>query len=165
MCMEMRHPTDGTAYNVEKEAFDQWLLFNNDCQKDDVYKKWVDRLEDVSANIRNFFKEILIPFVTKIGEVVIKIGKIILNILMKIASQFPNTISGILVGFALGLIFTSIPVIGWLLGSLLTPLFALAGGVMGFMADMSKKIADSGLETKIRSKIIEDFAGAGFSPS
>lgn len=164
MCMEMRHPADGTTYKVEQEAFEQWLLLNNDCMKDDAYKKWADRLEDVSANMRNFFKEVLLPFAAKVGGVVIKVGKIILNILMKIATQFPNTISGIVVGFILGVIFTSIPIIGWLLGSFVTPLFTLAGGVMGFMADMSNKIANSGLEAKIRSKAMEDFAKAGFSP-
>jgi len=163
MCIEMKHPTDGSTFKVEKEALDQWLKLDKECQKDDVYVKWVNRLEDVSADVRNFCREVLLPFVTKVGEVVVKIGKIILNLLMKLTTEFPNTISGILVGFGLGLIFTSIPVLGWLLGGLITPIFALAGGAMGFMANMSKKLADAGLEAKIRTTVMGDFVKAGFA--
>jgi len=165
MMTEIKHPKDGTTFTVDQEDLEQWLLLNGDCKNDGFYEKWVNRLEDVSADLRNFFKTVLIPFTKKIGEVVIKIVKIILNIIMKILNEFPNTISGILVGFVLGLIFTSIPILGWLLGAFITPLFMLAGGVMGFMSDMSKKMADSGLEAKIRSTVMKDFATAGFRPA
>jgi uncharacterized membrane protein len=160
--MEMRNPNDGTTYNIGQEAFDQWFSLNNDCQKDDVYEKWVNRLEDVSETVRNFFKK-LIPLATKVGKVIIQIGKIILNILMKIVTHFPNTITGFLVGLGLGLIISEIPLIGWLLGPILPPLLASAGAIAGFMADMSKMIADAGVEAKIRSRVREDFERAGFT--
>jgi hypothetical protein len=162
--MEFKHPMNGTSYRFNGDAnFDQWFELNQACKQGSYYEDWINRQEDISATMKNVLKD-LVKFTVKVGSVVLRIGKIVLNIVMKIILQFPNTIAGILLGFIFGLICSSIPFLGWLLGPIMTPLFALAGGIIGFMADMSNKITASGLEGKIRSKIMEDFAMAGFKP-
>jgi len=152
---------DGSTRMVDKEIFDQWVSLDNDVKSNDDYKDELDRMEG-SEVFKNVCKGVL-NFTIEVGKVVIRIGKIVFDIILKIVRQFPNTILGILVGFILGLIFTSIPILGWLLGSLITPLFMLAGGVMGFMADMSGKIANSELEAKLRSTVLNVFPKAGFA--
>jgi sorbitol-specific phosphotransferase system component IIBC len=155
-------PLNGSTYRFDTGVnFDKWISLNDACKKDDFYEDWIDRLEDVSATMRNVLKE-LIKFTTKVGKVVLRIGKIVLNLISKILLKFPNTVSGILVGFILGLICSSIPFLGGLLGPIVIPLFALLGGIKGFMADMSTKLASPGLESRIRTQIKEYFEGVGF---
>ena len=98
-----------------------------------------------------------------VGKVVFNVGKAILNIIMKILQNFPNTIGGALAGFILGLIFSQIPVIGWLFGPLVLPALTAMGGIIGFMADMSKKLSDVPLEAKIRAKVMDDISAMGLN--
>jgi hypothetical protein len=163
MSVEMTHPINGSIYKFDStESFDQWVELSDSCKKDTFYEGWIDRLEDVSATMRNLLKE-LVQLTAKIGKRVLRIGKIILSALMKIISLYPNTSVGMLLGFAFGVLCSSIPFLGWLLGPIVIPLFTLTGGITGYIADISNKIGASAPE--IRSKIIDGFGEYGFKSS
>lgn len=121
---------------------------NAESKDDEYYKNLIENWE-INAQLKSCCEK-LISMTVKIGNTVFRIGKWVLNlvvdILHKIRDKFPNTIMGAIIGFAFGLVFSMIPLLGWLLGGVVTPLFTIAGGILGLMADMSntqlaKKVA------------------------
>ena len=117
---------------------------NAESKEDEYYINLIDNWE-INAQFKEVSKK-LVTVTQKIGGVVLKIGKWVLNLVKDIVQQIrqklPNTIIGAIVGFAFGLVFSTIPILGWLLGGMVTPLLTIAGGVLGLMSDISdSKIA------------------------
>jgi len=134
---------------------------NASCRSDEECHSWIDNLDSDATPAQRTVKLILknlINFTVQAGKLVLKMGKIILENVIKIVKAFKNTIAGLVAGFVLGTIFSAIPLIGWLLGPIMIPLLTVVGGVAGFMADMSGKMHDAELEAKIRSRSLEDFS-------
>ena len=123
---------------------------NAECKDDDYYNHLIDNWEGKNADKLKPICQELFKMTHKIGGVVLRTGKWVLNLVKDIVQQIrqklPNMIIGAIVGFAFGLVFSSIPILGWLLGGMVTPLLTIAGGVLGFMSDMgntqlAKKVA------------------------
>ena len=154
--MDFVNPLDGSTYktNVDLKTL---MGLNAECKDERDYESWIDNLGmDLHPLLKDVFKK-LTKFTVTAGKVIFHMGKVILNIVMKIVTDFSHTIAGLVAGFIIGTIFSSIPIIGWALGPLMVPLFAAFGGIAGFITDMSRKIGDVNLENKIRSSVMKDF--------
>ena len=83
----------------------------------------------------------------QIGTVVLEVGKKIIEVIRVLINKYPNISAGLVVGTVIGLLLSSIPVLGWLLGWLLMPLFAALGLALGAWkefgnSDLGKAVED-----------------------
>ena len=81
----------------------------------------------------------LIDLTVTIGNKVLAIGKKILEMILYLVRNFPNTTIGLLVGAFLGALISSIPFIGWILSSIVTPLSIALGGLVGLWNDLKNQ--------------------------
>lgn len=100
-------------------------------------------------NIAEFFENIELPADLKallisvfdvtiqIAGATLHVGKKILEFIYLFVKKFPNTSVGIVVGSVLGMLISSIPVIGFILGWMLPPLCIALGLGIGFWQDMT----------------------------
>jgi len=86
---------------------------------------------DVKALLYSFSKATL-----RAGKAIVKIGRKIVDILFSLMRAFPNVAFGVIFGLVVGALVASIPVIGFVLGSLATTIAVAFGFVMGAKADM-----------------------------
>lgn len=84
-------------------------------------KVWLKRALDVTAEV---------------GTRVVAIGREILARILEFARAFPGTTFGVIVGFTMGALISSIPLVGLVLGPMLTPLLVALGLGTGAIADM-----------------------------
>lgn len=78
----------------------------------------------------------ILQFSVKIGNSIVRIGKKILEIVLMIASKYPNTTFGLIIAAMLTLLISLIPVLGGLLASFLGPIIAIFGLTVGFFKDL-----------------------------
>lgn len=157
------------ASGVSSDIGDQMVLELSDEQTEEVFKlasleftsselkRKIDNL-DVSADV----KALLYRFATKavrVGEKVIKIGQKILETIMKFISEYPNTTFGFVFGAIAGTLVGSVPLVGWVLGPLVTPIFMALGLVLGAKQDFS----DKALESRVKASVTPFFAFNGAS--
>ena len=98
--------------------------------------RMIDNLE-VSADAKVLIKSIM-DAVIKVGDVVLRIGKRIIEIVSDIVMRFPNATFGLVLGVILSVLIASIPIIGAILGPLLAPVLIAFGLGAGFMKDMKE---------------------------
>ena len=67
---------------------------------------------------------------------VIRVGKRIIEIVIMIASKFPNASFGLILGLLVGVLVSAIPLIGGLLGAFVLPIAAAIGLATGYMNDI-----------------------------
>ena len=96
--------------------------------------RMIDNLE-ISADAKALIKSIM-DTVVKVGEVVLKIGKRIIEIVFDIVKRFPRASFGLVLGVILSVLVASIPIIGGILASFLAPVIIAFGLGAGFMKDM-----------------------------
>lgn len=120
--------------HLDEQAFLN-LAKNEKLLSNNAYENFIDRL-DVSDNWKVFLKS-LIRMTKKICGVVVEAGKVVLNIIIDGVRRFPHAVGGAVVGLILGMILSAIPFIGPFLSAGFTPLLMLAGGLIGFAADVS----------------------------
>ena len=113
----------------------------------------------VPAEVKAMLNELL-SFSIKVGEVVLEVGRKIIEVLKVLVKAYPNTAAGLLVGSLIGLLLSSIPVLGWLLGWLLVPLFTALGLALG----MWKDLGDTELGTAIEDVLKTIFSGLKHIP-
>jgi hypothetical protein len=156
--MTVTNPFDGSSYQMKDDIdFAKLNEMNGECQSSKAYERWIKELDIGTTMKATLIK--LNEAVIHVGKVTFKIGKILLNVIMEIAKQFPNTIMGLVVGFTLGLLFSSIiPFLGWLLSPIVIPFFTIYGGIKGFMADMQNKINSATTIGDIRKMVDEKLA-------
>jgi len=87
--------------------------------------------------------------VIKVGSAVIKVGQKIIELVLKIMAKFPNASFGLIFGAMAGVLIASVPIIGLVLGPIVTPLLAALGLILGTKADFE----NAALEGKIREAI------------
>ena len=92
---------------------------------------------EVSADAKALIKSIM-DAVIKVGDVVLRIGKRIVEIVFDIVKRFPNATFGLVLGVILSALIASIPIIGAILAPLLAPVLAVFGLGIGFMKDMKE---------------------------
>ena len=66
-------------------------------------------------------------FTITVGNTILNIGGKILEIILYMIKKFPNTATGAVVGSVMGMLISSIPILGWALGWLIAPLFIALG--------------------------------------
>ncbi|WP_412555278.1 hypothetical protein [Shimia sp. MIT1388] len=155
------------ASGVSSDTGDQMVLELSDEQTEEVFKlasleftsselkQKIDNL-DVSADV----KALLYKFTTKavrVGEKVIKIGQKILETIIRVISEYPNTTFGFIFGAIAGTLVGSVPLVGWVLGPLVTPIFMALGLVLGAKQDF----LDKALESRVKASVEPFFAFNG----
>ncbi len=85
----------------------------------------------------------------KVGATVVKIGHKILEVVLQLVSRFPNASFGLIFGAIAGALVGGVPLIGFVLGPVVTPLLAAFGLLMGAKADF----ADAALEGRIMEAV------------
>ncbi len=95
----------------------------------------------------------LLNYSMKVGDLLLNIGRKIVEVIIYFIQNYPNMITGAIIGFTIGTIISSIPLLGWALSWLILPLSTAIGMGMGLKIDLQ----DKGLEIKIRKETAELF--------
>jgi len=109
-----------------------------------------------NLNIPAEAKAILVKiadFTITVGNRVLSIGKRILEIILYLIREYPNTTIGVIVGASIGFAIDMIPVIGWIFGPIIKPLCIALGFAVGFWRDMK----DKSLKEKTEREITNQF--------
>lgn len=125
------------SINISEEQLNGFSKINEEILTKDKIKTYIDNM-DISAEVKVFLNSV-VNVTFKIGEMVYNIGKKIVEILIYLAKEFPNMTMGLIIGFVIGTLISSIPLIGWLLSSIIFPVTIFAGGVAGLYYDISDK--------------------------
>jgi uncharacterized protein YacL len=130
--------------DIPDENLEELESLAKDRVSDAKLQGYIDNL-DLSADAKALIASILEKAV-KVGELVIRVGKRIVEIVILIASKFPNATFGLILGLLVGALVSSIPIIGGLLGAFVLPIAAAFGLATGYMNDfrdqnLSQKIA------------------------
>ena len=145
MIVEGVNQETGETYQVNSDEVDyEYIESMSIFSKTDAYiKRRIDNLE-MSADA----KSLLYAFSSatiKIGEYVIKIGRKIVDYIFVILDEFRNASFGLVFGAIAGFLVSAVPILGFVLGPLVTPIL-MAFGLIGGLAEDLK---DKALERKI----------------
>jgi len=110
---------------------------------DEGIKRMIDKL-DVSADMKSLIYTFSKATI-KAGEYVLKIGRKIIDFICTLLKEYRHASFCMLFGVIAGLLISTIPIIGWLLGPIVTPLLTVTGMAYGLYEDMK----DKQLERKI----------------
>lgn len=119
---------------IDEPSPDFFAFFKDVDLTDEQLRSQIDRMNisaDVKAMLYSFSKATV-----KVGKVILKIGRKIIDIVFAIIRAFPNITFGVIFGLIVGALITSIPVIGLVLGSLATTIAVAFGFVVGAKADL-----------------------------
>lgn len=151
------HKTGKTMrLEISEKDLEQLQRATSECKpimSRDALHKFVDEL-NVSVEVKALLIKLL-DHAMSIAGTFIAIGRKIIELLVYFSRKFPNMAMGMIVGAVLGAIFSSIPLLGWALGSLVTPILILLGAGLGFWQDMK----DISLKESIRAATEETFGG------
>lgn len=81
----------------------------------------------------------LVDVTTKIGNVVVKVGQWLVEMLLAVAAHFPFAVSGLAIGLCCQFILASIPLLGMLLGPTVGALLTLGCLIAGFSIDLIRQ--------------------------
>lgn len=140
---------EAEADQVDKGFIDSMLDFK---LSDEDIKKLIDNL-NVSADMKSLLYKFSKATIMA-GEVVLKIGRKIIDYVCLFVKEFPMATFGMIFGAIAGFLISAIPVIGVVLGSYVTPIIVALGFIIGAPFD----IKDNALARKIAE------ANAKFSP-
>ena len=113
---------------------DFFAFINDVTLTDSQLRSMIDKM-DVSADVKAMlysFSKVTI----RAGNVILQIGRKIVDILFAILRAFPNITFGVVFGLIVGALVASIPVLGAVLGSLATTIAVAFGFVVGAKADL-----------------------------
>lgn len=113
----------------------------------DALKKKLDRL-DISADAKSILFTIAKTSI-RVGTVVVQLGRKVLDLVIGLLSEFPNATKGAIIGGLFGVLVSAVPLIGLVLGPLLTPL-AVA---LGFLNGVWEDIGDKAMARRIASEV------------
>ena len=91
----------------------------------------------------------------KIGDKVLNVGRKILECIIVLYKNYPKTAVGLVIGTVAGIVFSSIPILGWALGWIVAPLCALFGLGAGFWMDMQ----EISLKRQVEAVVNDTFGG------
>lgn len=114
---------------------------------EDSLKKRIDALA-ISADSKSVLFTIAKTTI-RVGSMVLKIGRKILDIVTNIITEFPMAGTGTIFGAIFGYLITSVPVIGFIFGPFLGALAIAFGFAAGAMQDLGNRA----LERRIKSSI------------
>jgi len=102
-----------------------------------LLKSSIDNL-NISADAKSMLYRI--TYITvKAGNIIIKLGKKILDIVISLFNSFPEAGFGLILGAILGILIGTIPVVGAVLGSTAIALLTALGFTLGIKEDIHNK--------------------------
>lgn len=144
MIMEIIDPITGKPFHVEAVEIslgdiEQLRTFHFSAE---ALRAQLDQL-NLSADTKLILFK-LADFTVRVGNVILKIGKKVLDVALQLFSSYPHTGFGIILGGVLGILIAFIPVLGPPLSSLLTPIMMVMGMLHGFSRDaLSSHLQDT----------------------
>jgi len=109
---------------------------------------------DASPEIKSFL-ETALNYTIDISGTIIKVGRKIVDIILGVYKHFPKATIGSVIGLTIGILISKIPLLGWALNWIITPLATVTGTVIGAKSDLE----DKDLLDEVESKIGSAFAG------
>lgn len=149
MCTEMNDVKDQIKQEfVEKdyENVNSWSSAkikseNAKARSNFFYRDYINKL-DLEFKMKEMLQT-LKDVTIKIKGVVVKIGKILLNSIIKLIEYFPNTVMGLVIGLFLSLIVKEIPVLGKLVTPVFMPLVISFTCFTGLVKDLQQSLIHS----------------------
>ena len=138
MIVEAIHPETGERYRIDIPSLTTADLdrMTKEYMTDEKIKSYIEKLP-VSAEIKVvLFK--LSKFTIKVGQILLKLGKKVLEIVVMLASKYKHATLGVLIGALLTVLISTIPVLGPPLSSFLGSLLMLFGLGKGLWEDVKK---------------------------
>ncbi|WP_289042251.1 hypothetical protein [uncultured Aliiroseovarius sp.] len=149
MIVEAVDPETGKNIQMEcaAESEDEIRdLLSFDLSEDSL-KKRIDALA-ISADAKSVLFTIAKTTI-RVGSMVLKIGRKVLDIVTNILAEFPMASTGMIFGAVFGFLVTSVPVIGLVFGPFVATLAIAFGFASGAMQDLGNKA----LERRIKSSV------------
>ncbi len=140
MEIEAIDPNSGKVFVKDAPMLDEKTInehFNEHNKSSTKIKRWINELNISSDAKAILFKIAYTTF--RAGDVVVRIGLKILDIISYILKKYSNASFGLVFGFFVGTLATTIPIIGILIGPFVVALGAIIGGVMGYREDLLDK--------------------------
>jgi len=151
--VQIQNPKTGEwkSVDISSEQMESLNKVNDTVIEDDQIISYIDNLK-ISPEIKAVLDSIL-NYSMKVGDLILNIGRKIVEVIIYFVQNFPNIIIGTIIGFTIGTIISSIPILGWALGWLILPLSTALGMGMGLKVD----IQDKKLANKIKDETSELF--------
>jgi len=139
------NPETGAEFQAESKSItSEFIAMMADFEMtDEGIKRMIDNL-DVSADV----KSLLYSFskaTIKAGEYILKIGRKIIDCICTVIKEYRHASFGLIFGAIAGFLISMIPIIGWALGPIVTPILMVIGMASGLYEDLK----DKQLERKI----------------
>lgn len=137
MQVKARDPVSGRVYSYDAKGLTSTFIASMaklDFSESGI-KDVIDNL-NVSADVKSILFS-MSKATIQVGRTVVRIGRKVLDIIVGFFKEYPHVGYGLLLGALLGGLLSSIPVIGWLFGPLLTPAFLAFGVATGAIQDIS----------------------------
>lgn len=145
MKVEATNPVTGSKVEKEFAGINKEFVetFNNTEANDHLIRSFIENM-NVSADIKSALNKVA-QLSVKAGQFIIKIGRRIFDIVLRIIKEFPNAMFGIVLGGVFVILVSTIPFIG----ALISPLFTSLGMLSGFLFGVKQDISDKSLEAAI----------------
>ena len=150
MIVEAVEPETGKTIQLDcaAESEDEIRdLLSFDLSEDSL-KKRINSLA-VSADIKSVLFTIAKTTI-RVGSLVVKIGRKVLDIITKILAEFPMASTGMIFGAVFGYLVSSIPIIGFVFGPFVGAIAIAFGFALGAMQDIGNKA----LDRRVRSAVV-----------
>lgn len=139
MIVEATEPETGKTIQMEcaAESEDEIRdLLSFDLSEESL-KKRIGELT-VSADAKSVLFTIAKTTI-RVGSMVVKIGRKVLDIITKILTEFPMASTGMIFGAIFGYLVSSVPIIGFVFGPFIGALAIAFGFALGAMQDIGNK--------------------------
>jgi ElaB/YqjD/DUF883 family membrane-anchored ribosome-binding protein len=155
MKIRLVDPVNGKEkfFDVSEFQVNEAIANLNPVVSSSKLKKELDLLSGINKGEIKSVLEKVSEHVSELGNWSFKIGHKIVEIAISFVKRYPNASAGLLIGAVIGLVISSIPVVGFLIGWLVTPLLAAMGLGIGCWMD----IKDKELQSKIKEEVFEIF--------
>ncbi|MDE0534126.1 MAG: hypothetical protein OXI01_22150 [Albidovulum sp.] len=149
MLLRAENRDDGTRFEKEAPGLNEDILgnFASGILSERKVREFVDNL-DWSADAKLLLMRAYDATIF-VGKTVFKIGRFIVCSAIRLASTFPKTTFGIVAGAILGSLVAGIPLIGFVLGPIATPLAIILGTLWGALEDIS----DAALRQEVKGEV------------
>ena len=109
---------------------------------------WIDNLPIESAETRLMISN-FVGKTIKVGEVVIQIGKKIIEFIIALCKRYPNTLAAVILALVLSAIIAAIPIIGPAISGIVTPILLAVFMIGGIKQDFEGANRDDRLAMDI----------------
>ena len=140
MRIESQDTKSGRSFSAEAPELDENVIdgfFHTFSVSDEDIKRLIDNL-DISADAKAVLYQVGQTSI-RASRLVVRIGRKILDVICFLLREFPFMTFGAIFGVVVGMLVTSIPVIGFLIGPLFKA-FAIATGIaLGLIEDIRER--------------------------